>query len=79
MSATYSTSQVIAEKAMTLESLLKVKQEFEKLSLDKKWTLVAPDGRMWQGMPNDLLQVLMPLHPLLQPLGLGEILGASHE
>jgi len=42
-----------AEKAMKMESLLKVKQEFERLALDKKWTLIAPDGRMWQGMPND--------------------------
>lgn len=37
------------------------------------WTLLAPDGRVWQGEPEVLLAVLMPLHPLLAMPSLKEL------
>ena len=36
------------------------------------WVLVSPDGRVWANdNPVELLQVLMPYHPLLKPPGFG--------
>ena len=32
------------------------------------WMLLSPDGRAWKGKPEELLQVLMPHHPLLKGL-----------
>ncbi len=32
------------------------------------WLLIGPDGTAIKGQPEDLLRVLMPLHPLLRDL-----------
>jgi hypothetical protein len=31
-----------------------------------EWFLCDPNGRIWSGKPEELLQVLLPYHPLLQ-------------
>lgn len=63
------------QKSFSLADILKAQEAINKMRFTDQWTLVAPDGRMWQGMPTDLLQVLMPHHPLLQPMGFGEMEG----
>lgn len=44
--------------------MLQTLKEFQG-PVDTQWLLVAPDGRVWRAEPKDLLQVLVPYHPLL--------------
>lgn len=52
------------------EQVIKAMRELELLPRPP-WVLVSPDGRVWANdNPVELLQVLMPYHPLLKPPGL---------
>jgi len=52
------------------EQVIKAMRELEQLPRPL-WVLVSPDGRVWANdNPVELLQVLMPYHPLLKPPGL---------
>lgn len=51
------------------EKMIQVMQELELLP-KPPWVLISPDGRVWANdNPVELLQVLMPYHPLLKPPG----------
>lgn len=62
------------QKASTLTTFVEVDPakvinamlELEFIAPPNEWVLVAPDGRVWRQKPQELLQVLMPYHPLLQ-------------
>lgn len=57
--------------AASPEQVIQAMRELELLP-KPPWVLVAPDGRVWANdNPAELLQVLMPYHPLLRPLGFG--------
>ena len=62
MNGTFATGQT---NAATLDDLLKT---LEKLKPNDEWWLAAPDGRVWKGRPEELLQVLLPHHPLLKQM-----------
>lgn len=53
------------------EQVIRTMRELELLPRPP-WVLVSPDGRVWANdNPVELLQVLMPYHPLLKPPGFG--------
>lgn len=51
------------------EQVVQAMRELELLP-KPPWVLISPDGRVWANdNPVELLQVLMPYHPLLKPPG----------
>ena len=48
-------------------------RDLEAFKPPPEWVLVSSSGDVWKGKPEELLQVLMPYHPLLKPLTLGEL------
>lgn len=63
-----------APKSLTLDDIQKAVDAIEALPKPTEWMLASPDGRFWKGKPEELLNVLMPHHPLLKPMSLGELL-----
>lgn len=51
---------------VSLEKIHQVVRELELVPRLTEWVLCSPDGKMWKGKPEELLQVLMPHHPLLK-------------
>ena len=68
------TSTIGSFKPITVEELKRVMQEIDLLPKLEDWILAAPDGRVFKGKPEELLQVLMPYHPLLKPRSIGELM-----
>jgi hypothetical protein len=68
-----STASTNAPRTVTTAEVLSAMREIDLLPKQTDWVLLAPDGRMWKGEPEKLLQVLMPQHPLLKPIAFGEI------
>lgn len=72
MITTY-TSTTNAPKTLTLDDIQKAVDQVEAFKVGTDWILGAPDGRVWKGNPEQLLQVLMPYHPLLKPMSLKDL------
>lgn len=70
---THTTQSNNAPKAFTLDDLQKAADLIKSIPLHTDWVLAAPDGRVWKGHPADLLNILLPHHPLMKPMSLGEI------
>lgn len=70
---THTTQSANAPKAFTLDDVKKAAALIESLPKQTDWMLAAPDGRIWKGKPEELLNVLMPHHPLLKPFSIGEL------
>ena len=51
---------------LSFAELEKLAQSIESKRQTNKWILCAPDGRAWEGDPMELLQVLVPYHPLMK-------------
>jgi hypothetical protein len=66
-------TQTNAPRTVTTAEVLSAMRKIDLLPRQKEWMLVAPDGRIWKADPEKLLQVLMPYHPLLKPMSLGEM------
>lgn len=63
-------------KSFTIEDIKRVEQLVSSIKASTDWVLASPDGHMWRGHPADLLNVLIPHHPLMQPLSFGEMAAA---
>lgn len=61
------TASTIGVQPVSLEKMRQVMLELELTTRPTEWLLCSPDGKMWNGKPEELLQVLMPHHPLLKP------------
>ena len=66
MLSTSSTTSNHDQTTLTLADLEKVVDAVKTLQPDNDWMLASPDGRVWKGKPDKLLQVLIPYHPLLK-------------
>jgi hypothetical protein len=53
---------------VSIEKMHQVMQELDRVMLapPNEWVLVAPSGLVYRGKAEELLQVLMPYHPLLK-------------
>lgn len=59
MTSTSSTGQGV--QAVSLEQMASARKILEVQLALNQWLLVAPDGRTWQGSPQELLHVLGPV------------------
>lgn len=64
-------------RMVSLSEMTRAMRGLDLLPAPTEWVLVAPDGRLWTAEPAVLIQVLMPHHPLLKPMGMGELLGGG--
>jgi hypothetical protein len=69
---TLSTASTINAKLFTLKDIEEAVLRLRDMP-NHEWFLCDPEGRIWSGKPEELLQVLIPFHPLLKHPILGAI------
>lgn len=62
------TTTTASGTTITLEAMLNAMRQVDLLPQPTEWTLLSPSGQVWRGTPEDLLQILLPHHPLLRPM-----------
>lgn len=67
MNPTHGTASTQSAQFLTLDDIKKAEDEFRKFQANQ-WMLVTPSGAMYKGSPLELLQILLPHHPLLRGL-----------
>lgn len=65
MTSGTSTNRPLVE--ISPEKIHKAMQDVGLIPRPNKWILLSPEGVMWKGSPEELLAVLIPHHPLLNP------------
>ena len=64
MNLTNGTASTQGAQFLTVADIEKAERKFQA----NEWFLVSPTGVMYKGSPLELLQVLLPFHPLLKGL-----------
>ena len=64
MNGTRTNGATSIQKPPNLDEM-KAAAEKIKSTIDNDWLLVSPDGRAWRGSALQVLNVLLPHHPLM--------------
>lgn len=57
-------------KPMSLETLTRAMQENDLLPQPDQWIVIDPQGRMYKGKVEEVIQILLAEHPLLKRLSM---------
>jgi hypothetical protein len=61
-----STALTNAPRTVTWPEMLRAMREIELLQKQTDWMLVAPNGQMWKGKPDEVMSILAAHHPLMK-------------